>query len=72
MKKEAVFRASAFVFLLTLCLLPGSAHAANVTVGCVGGSGTYPTIGAALTAIGPIWSQHHYDHRHVQRERIPL
>jgi hypothetical protein len=38
--------------LLTFFLLPAAAHAANVTVGCPGGSGTYPSIGAALTAIG--------------------
>jgi Right handed beta helix region len=52
MRKQVVFSASAFVILLTLCLFPGSAHAANVTVGCVGGSGTYSTIAAALAAIG--------------------
>ncbi len=54
MKKQAVLRASAFVIVLTLCVFSGSAYAANVTVGCTGGSGTYPTIAAALTAIGQI------------------
>jgi hypothetical protein len=38
--------------LLALFLLPVTAHAANVSVGCPGGSGgTYSSIGAALTAI---------------------
>ena len=39
--------------LLTLFLLPAASHAANVTVGCPGGSGgQYPSINAALNAIG--------------------
>lgn len=39
---------AAFMFLAV------PAHAANVTVGCPGGSGTYPSINAALAAIGVI------------------
>lgn len=55
MKKERVLRAWAFAILPTLLLLPGVAHAANVTVGCPGGSGgTYPSINDALNAIGQI------------------
>lgn len=54
MTKNLVFRASASGILLILFLLPTIAHAANVTVGCPGGSGgAYPTINAALAAIGP-------------------
>jgi hypothetical protein len=53
MTKNLVFRASASAILLTLFLLPGIAHAADVTVGCPGGGGgTYPSINAALIAIG--------------------
>ncbi len=45
----------AIAILLTSLCLAVPAHAANVTVGCPGGSGgTYPSIGAALTAIGVI------------------
>jgi hypothetical protein len=53
MEKKDVIRASASAVLLALCLLPGIALAANVTVGCPGGSGgTFPSINAALAAIG--------------------
>jgi hypothetical protein len=53
MTRNLVFRASASVILLTLFLLPGMAQAANVTVGCPGGGGgAYPSINAALAAIG--------------------
>jgi hypothetical protein len=39
--------------VLTLFLLAGGVHAADVTVSCPGGSGgTYPSINAALAAIG--------------------
>lgn len=55
MEKKSVIGASAFAVLLALCLLPGMAQAADVTVGCPGGSGgTYPSINAALAAIGQI------------------
>lgn len=50
--------ARAFMILvLGACLSAFAApvHAANVTVGCPGGSGgTYPSINAALAAIGPV------------------
>jgi hypothetical protein len=39
--------------LLTSLVLSAPVHAANVTVGCSGG-GTYPSINAALAAIGPV------------------
>jgi hypothetical protein len=53
MTKNLVFRASASGTLLTLFLLSGIAHAADVTVGCPGGGGgAYPSINAALAAIG--------------------
>ena len=53
MTKKLVFRASASAILLTLFLLSGIAHAADVTVGCPsGGGGAYPSINAALAAIG--------------------
>jgi hypothetical protein len=53
MKPTCLLRATVFAVLLTLFLLPSAAHAANVTVGCPGGSGgTYPSISAALAAIG--------------------
>jgi parallel beta helix pectate lyase-like protein len=55
MKMNRVLRASVSAILLTFFLLPGAALAANVTVGCPGGSGgTYPNINAALNAIGQI------------------
>lgn len=39
--------------LLTSLALSAPIHAANVTVGCPGGSGgTFPSINAALAAIG--------------------
>ena len=40
--------------LLTSLVLSAPVHAADVTVGCPGGSGTYPSINAALAAIGVI------------------
>jgi hypothetical protein len=54
MVKSRLFRASVFAILLTCFLLPASAHAANVTVGCGGVSGIYDftTITAALNTIG--------------------
>jgi hypothetical protein len=52
MRKNHVLRASVSLILLTFFLLPAAASAANVTVGCPGGSGTYPSINAALAAIG--------------------
>jgi parallel beta helix pectate lyase-like protein len=53
MGKNRLFRASVFATLLSFILLPGAAHAANVTVGCPGGSGgTYASITDALNAIG--------------------
>jgi hypothetical protein len=53
MKVYFLLRAPAFAVLLTFFLLPAAAHAANVTVGCPGGTGgTYTSIGAALAAIG--------------------
>ena len=53
MTKNLAFRASASAILLTLLLLPGIAHAANATVACPGGGGgAYPSINAALAAIG--------------------
>jgi hypothetical protein len=53
MRKNYALRALLLVMLLTLFLLAGSAHAADVTVGCPGGSGgMYPSINAALAAIG--------------------
>jgi Right handed beta helix region len=53
MKNNSLLRASASVVLLALFSIAGRARAADVTVGCPGGSGgTYPTINAALTAIG--------------------
>lgn len=46
-------RASLLAILYVVSLVPGIAQAANVTVGCPGGSGgTYPSITAALAAIG--------------------
>ena len=55
MRKKRVFGASVSAILLTFFLLPAVAHAANVTVGCPGGSGgTYLSIKAALTANGQI------------------
>ena len=55
MIRNIVSRASAFAILLALFLLPAVSQAANVTVGCPGGSGgTYPSINAALAAIGAI------------------
>jgi Right handed beta helix region len=48
-------RTLASAILLMLFLLPASSHAADVTVGCFGGSGgAYPSINAALAAIGPV------------------
>lgn len=44
----------AIAILLTSLCLAVPVHAANVTVGCPGGSGTYPSINAALAAIGVI------------------
>lgn len=54
MVKTTLFRASVFPILLTFFLLPAAAHAANVTVGCGGVSGTFDftTITAALNTIG--------------------
>ena len=53
MGKNRLFRASVFATLLSFILLPAAAHAANVTVGCPGGSGgTYASITDALNAIG--------------------
>jgi Right handed beta helix region len=55
MGKANILRATALALLPTLFLLPGVGRAANVTVGCPGGSGgTYPSINAALAAIGQI------------------
>jgi Right handed beta helix region len=54
MKKQGVFRASAFATLMTLLLLPGVAHA-QVTVSCPPTTGgTYTSITAALNAVGQI------------------
>ena len=53
MRYSHVLSASASVMLLTLFLLAGGAHAANVTVGRSDGSGGMcPSIKAALAAIG--------------------
>lgn len=54
MVKTTLFRASVFPILLTFFLLPAAAHAANVTVGCGGVSGTFDftTITSALNTIG--------------------
>src|SRR6266853_4401225 len=54
MKMNRVIRGSVFAILLAFFLLPAAAHAANVTVGCGGVSGTYDftTITGALNAIG--------------------
>lgn len=55
MIRNIVSKASASAILLALFLLPAVSQAANVTVGCPGGSGgTYPSINAALAAIGQI------------------
>jgi hypothetical protein len=55
MEKRAVIRASVFATLLTLCLLPRIAQAANVTVSCPPESGgTYTSIAAALNAVGQV------------------
>lgn len=55
MDKVNVLRVAAFALLLSLFLLPGVGQAANVTVGCPGGSGgTFTSISAALAAIGPV------------------
>ncbi len=48
MKKERVFRASAFAIFMTLCLLPGVAHANNVAVSCPAQS-----LSAAVAALPP-------------------
>jgi len=54
MRKNRVFRASAFAILLALLLLPGIAHA-QVTVSCPPATGgTYTSITAALNAVGQI------------------
>jgi|GEM_PF-3043973 len=53
MKLTCLLRASIFAGFLTFSLLPAAVHAANVTVGCPGGSGgTFTSINAALAAIG--------------------
>src|SRR6266566_66166 len=54
MRTIRVLRASVSAILLTFFLLPVAAHAANVTVGCGGVSGTYDfaTITAALNTRG--------------------
>lgn len=53
MTRNIVSWASAPAILLALFLFPSVSRAANVTVGCPGGSGgTYPSINAALAAIG--------------------
>lgn len=53
MRNNCALRASASLMLLTLFLLARGVHAADVTVSCPGGSGgTYPSINAALAAIG--------------------
>ena len=54
MRKNRLFRASVFAIFLTLCLLPGIAHA-QVTVSCPPTTGgTYTSITAALNAVGQI------------------
>jgi len=55
MQKHRVFWASVFANLLTLVLLPEIAHAQVVTVSCSPATGgTYPSITAALNAVGQI------------------
>jgi len=55
MGKANVLRVAAIALVLSLFLLPGVGQAANVTVGCPGGSGgTFTSISAALAAISPI------------------
>jgi hypothetical protein len=48
LRKNRVFRTSAFAILLTLALLPGIAHANNLAVNCPAGS-----LNAALAALPP-------------------
>jgi hypothetical protein len=52
MKKQRVFRASAFATLLILCLFPGVARANNVSVDCNAG-GSISAALATLTPTGP-------------------
>ena len=48
MRKNLIFRASAFAILMTLLLLPGIAHANNVAVNCPGAS-----LNAAVATLPP-------------------
>ena len=55
MKSNHFLRVSVFANLLTLVLLPEIAHAQVVTVSCSPATGgTYPSITAALNAVGQI------------------
>jgi hypothetical protein len=46
LKFHFLARTTMFAVLLTFFLLPAAAHAANVAVGCPGGSGEHPRASA--------------------------